>query len=392
MVGERPAPCPSANSAPRTPNDGVEEPIRVLLLIKGLGAGGAERIVSMSTRVGDRRAFHYEVAFLLPWKQALVGELAERGVPLHCLQGGNDLDLRWMLRLRRLIKARKPHIVHVHSPYVAGLSRLVVRSLPRRVRPRLVYTEHLLWDGYRPATRLLNALTYPLNEAVFAVSEGVWTSIPSRLRDRVQVVKHGPDTASVRRQIPLRAGVRRELGIASDEVAIGTVANFRPQKAYGDLLQAAAILLRSSLPLRFVAVGLDTDGPQLRAMRAALRLGDRFLLLGHRSDAVRIMAGCDLFVLASLMEGLSIALLEALGLGLPVVATAVPGPIELVTEGSEGLLVPASRPDLLAAAIEALARDPARRAEMGRAALRRADEFDIASAVAQIEGVYRQLA
>jgi glycosyltransferase involved in cell wall biosynthesis len=98
------------------------------------------------------------------------------------------------------------------------------------------------------------------------------------------------------------------------------------------------------------------------------------------------------FVLSSAFEGLSMAMLEAMTLGLPVVATDVGGIPECVTDGVEGLLVPPDRPDLLAGALGALIGDPERRATMGRSARRRAEGFDIARATEDIEALYQRLA
>jgi glycosyltransferase involved in cell wall biosynthesis len=121
-------------------------------------------------------------------------------------------------------------------------------------------------------------------------------------------------------------------------------------------------------------------------------LEDRFHLLGYREDSARILAGCDLFVLASLYEGLPLAMMEALALGLPVVATAVGGIPEGVSDGVEGLLVPPGRPDLLAEALAALVRDQPLRERMSQAAWQRADYFDIGRAVRGTEAIYRRLA
>jgi glycosyltransferase involved in cell wall biosynthesis len=102
-----------------------------------------------------------------------------------------------------------------------------------------------------------------------------------------------------------------------------------------------------------------------------------------------VMAAFDLFVLASHYEGLPLALMEALVLGVPVVATRVGGIPEGVTDGVEGLLVPPSRPDLLAHAIETLARDPELRARMSTAAADRGRAFDIRGSARTMEGIYR---
>lgn len=362
--------------------------LRVLMLLKTLGAGGAERLVSLSARLGDRTAFDYEVAYLLPWKRDLVAELEDADVPVHCLRGGREWDLRWASRLRGLLRERQIDVLHVHSPYVAGIARLVVRSMPRDSRPAMIYTEHLPWFGHKRLTRLLNACTYPLDDAQVAVSDAVRDSIPPALRKRLSVVLYGIPLDTVTSTPPSRAEVREELGVRDDEILLVTVAHYRPQKGYPDLLQAARLVLDAGVPARFIAIG---DGPlegEILSQHTALGLGDRFQLLGRRHDVLRILSGCDLFVLPSLYEGLPVAVMEALAMGLPIVATTVPSIEQAVTDGREGVLVPPASPGELATAIIGLAADPERRARMSEAGRERGREFDIARTLRTIEALY----
>jgi glycosyltransferase involved in cell wall biosynthesis len=225
-----------------------------------------------------------------------------------------------------------------------------------------------------------------------AVSHAVRDSIPDSLRDDVEVIVHGIALDRVRSESVNRERSRRELGIGDDEILIGTVANFRAQKGYPNLLATAHILQIRGLPVRFVAVGQGPLEQQIRGIHATLGLGDRFMLLGAHDNPARILAGCDLFVLASLYEGLPLAMMEAFALGLPVVVTNVPGIKEGLTDGSEGLLVPVSRPDHLAWAIEELITDPERMKRMSKAALLRSRDYDISRAVTRTEAIYQELA
>ncbi len=88
-----------------------------------------------------------------------------------------DHDPRWDVRLSRLLRRERYDVVHVHSPAVAAVVRVLVRSLPRRIRPALVYTEHNEWSSHNAVTRAVNALTYPLDDATIAVSEEVRASV-----------------------------------------------------------------------------------------------------------------------------------------------------------------------------------------------------------------------
>ncbi len=369
----------------------VTERLRVLALIKGLGPGGAEKLLVSGARVRDRDAFDFEVAYLLPRKTQFVADLEDLGVRTRCFAVPHAQDPRWLLHLRRLLTSEHYDIVHVHSPYVAGMARLVIRTLPASRRPKVISTEHNVWSSHARATRALNTATFRLGDAWLSVSDEVRASIPDRLRERVEVVVHGIVLADLVSTAEARESVRAELGIDPDEVVIATVANFRAQKAYPDLLAAARLLADRNVPARFVVVGQGPLEAEIRALRASLGLEHSVDLLGFRPDVLRILAACDLFVLASHYEGYPIAIMEALAVGLPIVATAVGGVPDGVREGVEGLLVPPKHPDLLAAAIETLVLDPQRRAAMGAAAAARGREYDIESAVHRTEQIYHDL-
>jgi glycosyltransferase involved in cell wall biosynthesis len=366
--------------------------LRVLHLVKGLGPGGAERLLVSSAHVRDTAGFDVEVAYLLPSKTQFVADLEALGVPTRCLDAPRAEDPRWCARLRALLVDGHFDVLHLHSPVPAGLARLVVRTIRAARRPRVVSTEHNVWSSHARATRALNATTFPLGDAWLAVSDEVRASIPERLRERVEVVVQGLVLDEVSTTPEQRAAVRTELGIGPDEIAIVTVANFRGTKGYPDLLAAARLLVDRELPVRFVIVGQGPMEAEIKARRAELGLEERVDLLGFRSDALRVLSGCDLFALASHYEGYPVAVMEAMAVGLPVVATAVGGVPEGVRDGVEGLLVPSRRPELLADALETLVRDPARRATLAAAAARRGAEYDITTAVRRTETIYRELA
>jgi glycosyltransferase involved in cell wall biosynthesis len=363
--------------------EATARPVRVLWLIKGLDPGGAELLLASLAEVRDRESFEYEAAHLIPWKRAVVGSLQGSGVMVHCLDGPREWHLGWAVRLRRLVLDRGYDVVHIHSPYVAGVARLALRTLPSTTRPRLVYTEHLPWEGYGTPTRLLNRLTFGLDDRQVAVSRTVQRSVPYRRQQRMKVLFHGVRIDHVRRDLPARDEVRAELGVKAGEVLIGTVAHYRRQKAY-------PVLLRAALPVRFVAVGHGPQEAEIRALHRQLGLGDRFLLTGFRRDATRILAACDIFVLASDNEGLPVALMEALALGIPVVATAVGGVPECVEDGVEGVLVRPGRPRRLAAALARLAADGQTRARMSLAAAQLGRGFSIERTARRLEAIYRE--
>jgi len=363
----------------------------VLWLIKGLGPGGAERLLVTAAASHDRSQFDLHVAYLLPWKNQLVTELETLGVPCTCLEVHDERDLRWTGRLRRLLHDRPFDILHIHSPYAAGFARLVARSMPKAERPRLLTTEHNPWSTYRRPTWLANALTAPLDDAVFAVSGEAYASLPRWRRRRTETLAHGVPVDDIRALLDQRSSVRRELDVPRQTVLIGTIANYHRKKDWPTLLRAARIVSDSGEPVHFCAVGQGPLEDSVEELHRELRLDKIVTLTGHRPDAVRLMAGCDAFVLASRWEGLPVALMEACALGLPIVASAVGGVPEHFTDGADALLVPPGRADLLASAILDVARDGPLRRRLAAASRAHSRDFEARRAVARIEAVYRHV-
>lgn len=166
----------------------------------------------------------------------------------------------------------------------------------------------------------------------------------------------------------LRASVRQQLGYGPAQVVIGCVASFSPIKCHVDLIAAFAKLVVIQPEARLLLVG---DGPLragLEAQVAELGLGPVVQMLGARSDMERLLPAMDVFALTSSSEGLSNAIIEAQACGLPVVATAVGGNVDLVEPGQNGWLVAARKVEALASALARAAGDAAWRTEAGRRA------------------------
>jgi glycosyltransferase involved in cell wall biosynthesis len=360
--------------------------VRVLHLIKGLGPGGAERLlVSLTGARSD--GVTVDVAYLLPHKDHLVAELAAAGGTAHLLAGARGLaDPRWPARLVGLLRQVRPDVVHVHSPAVASIARPLVRA--RRRRPALVSTEHNQWGSFGPVTRLANAVTLPLDDVRLAVSDQVRDSAWPRWQDRTEVLIHGIPVEALAARRSERDEARAALGVAPGEVLVAHVANLREKKDHATLLAAARAALDEEPRLRFASIGQGPLEAEIRARHAELGLGDRFELMGYHPDPARVLAAADVFTLTSRHEGLPISLLEALALGLPSVVSAVGGIPSVVRPGVEGVLVEPGDVAGFAEQYVALARDRARREALGAAAAERAGDFDIARAQAWLEDRY----
>jgi glycosyltransferase involved in cell wall biosynthesis len=360
---------------------------RILLLIKGLGRGGAEQLLVNAAPYLDRDRFDYRVAYLLPWKNALAEELGRHGLPVDCLGTGPN----WVRRLRDVVATEKIDLIHAHLPYPAIGARVALVGAGCAV----VYTEHNVWQAYKATTRLANMLTFSRNDHVFTVSDQVRASIrlprpfrPSK-EGTIETLYHGPDPAGITGWRP--DGVRAELGVDDNAPLVGTVSNLRPEKGHRFLVAATAIVQRTIPDVRLVLVG---HGPELSAIRhqiERLHLHETVVVTGFRDDAQRLISAFDVFALPSVHEGLSIALVEALALGKPVVACRAGGVPEVVRHGEHGFLVDPGDVQGLARGITMLLKDADLRARLGEAGVRRAATFDIRKAVRRMEEVYEEL-
>lgn len=364
---------------------------RVLWLTKGLGPGGAERLLLSFAQMADHDRFDIHAAYLLPWKNHLVGELRQAGVTVHCLESPRAADPRWTRRLLMLIRNHEIDVVHNHSPLVAAQARLAIRALPVERRPVLIGTEHNIWSSHNPATRLLNRATAGLEAHRLAVSDEVRGSMAPGPAAGTEVLLHGVDVESIARRADERADARDRLGVGPDDFVVVTVANLRANKDYPTMLRAARKLVGDGHDVAFLSVGQGPLEAELAAERDRLDLGDQFRFLGYQQDPIGVLAAADVFCLSSRFEGLPIALLEALALGLPVVSTDVGGIGQAVTDGVEASLVPAGEPARLADAIIAL-RDEAVRRRMASAARERSHAFGMQHAVARQQQIYEQFA
>lgn len=358
---------------------------RVLILIKGLGIGGAEKLISEGARFWARDEFEYSVAYVLPWKDQLVGDLEELGIDVDMIGSSRGLTPATLSRLRALVRRKGIDLVHAHLPTMGIVARLA-SPVP------VVYTEHNMADSYRPLTRFANRLTYGRNRAVMAVSGAVAGSVSTWPGQPVTVIPNG---VAVQVQPEVASAAREELGIASDAPLVAHVGNIRPGKGHDMLIDAAVVLLRSQPDVTIVSIGGEKypgDLERVRARAAEAGLEGSLRFLGRRSDALAFVAAADVFVNPSSVEGLPVAILEAMALSRPVVATAAGGVPGIVKDGETGILVEPGDPDALADGLRRLLSDRGLADRLAGAARDMVEkEYGLEPMVRATEDVYRQV-
>jgi glycosyltransferase involved in cell wall biosynthesis len=356
---------------------------RILVLIKGLGRGGAERLISEGARFWNTEEFDYRVAYLLPWKNQLVGDLEGLGIPVDSFGGRRGVGPSTILRTRRAIS--RVDLVHAHLPSTGILARLVSR-VP------IVYTEHNMVDSYRRSTRKLNEWTYRRNRATIAVSAAVAASAARFKGPPITVIPNGVACKVSDAEI---AAARTELGLKSDDPLVAHVGNIRPHKGHSTLINAVAELKALRPDVMVASIGGekhagDLDRVRTEAEEAGVAANLRFL--GSRENATSFLAAADVVVNPSDFEGLPVVLLEALSLRTPVVATDVGGVSTIIKDGETGLLVDPGKPGDLAREIARLLGDFAfakNLATKGRQLVER--DFSLEAMVRRTEDVYRSV-
>jgi glycosyltransferase involved in cell wall biosynthesis len=313
------------------------------------------------------------------------GSLTARVIPSQCkiIEFGEKLggDYRLYFKLARAFRANKIHIAHTHG-WGTLLEGIVAAKLARV--PAIVHGEHGTIKDDTRAHIYLQRLIWRAADEILSVSDALRRKLAQTINfpeNRIRVIANGVDVRrfTVARD---RSAWKLRLNLPPDALTFGTVGRFVPVKCYPVLLEASRWIFERTPNSYLVLVG---DGPlrnELARLARDYRIRDRVRFLGWRSDVPKILNALDTYVLASESEGMSNTILEAMACGLPVVATAVGGNVELV-DRARGLLVPPHNPKLLADAISLLLGAPARRETMGKLARQRVEEHFSLEAMAQ---------
>lgn len=363
-------------------------------IIHHLGTGGMENgLVNLISHMPPERYRHLIICLkgFDAFRQRLPAD-----VEVIALNKREGNDINMLVRLYRLLRERRPDIVHTRN--LATLECQLVATLAG-ARAR-VHGEHgrdiYDLDGSNRKYRLLRRLMRPFIKRYIAVS----ADLAGWLRDaiginpaRLSQIYNGVDSA---RFAPPAAPSRAILpaGFATvDDIVIGSVGRFAPVKGYIHLAEAFVDLVRRhpSAALKLVLIGDGSERAACEAVVARAGLSDRVWFAGDRSDVPVLMRAFDLFVLPSLGEGISNTILEAMATGLPIVATNVGGNPELVSKDN-GILVPAADSGALANALAQYAGDAALRRAHGSASRTIVEtRFSMQAMVQGYLGVYDHL-
>ena len=285
--------------------------------------------------------------------------------------------------LAAFVRSHGIEIVHAHAARDYHLAAMALRLAPRA---RFVLTRHVLFPLRRINRPLLRSAG-----RVIAVSQAVAESLRRNGvidSSKITVVHNGIDIDRFNGAV-----------VRSDEspIGIGTVGHLAPIKGHDIFLRAAALLSARRPEVRFIVIGEDKS-PQmdhrrsLESLIAELGLGKIVTMPGWRDDMPAVLSSLTLFVSTARSEPFGLAIVEAMAAGLPVIATASEGAMEIIEDGFSGKLIPVDDPEALAAVINALLDNPLERSRLGHnARLAARQRYSLARMASDTEQVYREV-
>jgi glycosyltransferase involved in cell wall biosynthesis/protein-tyrosine-phosphatase len=361
-----------------------------------LWAGAEVQVATTVSYLVARPDMHVSAVLLNEGR--LADELRRLGVHVAVVDESRNSSLRILAFLVRFLRDHDFDLVHTHrnKDTVLGTLAAKLAGVPHVVRTVHGLREPLKawqWAKYCAYDALDKAALWCFADRIIAVSWNM-AEILGRSGYKPAAITPIHNGLDLRRVKPARSrdAVRRELGVDPGALLIGTVGRLSPVKGHADLLRAARLILEREPAARFLIVGGGPLHDELVALAAELGIERECIFAGPRADVYDLMAALDIFVLPSLDEGIPMAVLEAMALGRPVVATRVGGLPEIIREGETGLLVTPRRERELAEACLELASHPDRARAFGARARRVVEEeFSHETNGQALVGMYRDV-
>jgi glycosyltransferase involved in cell wall biosynthesis len=364
-------------------------PRSLLLLLEGLRAAGVE--VELATGRTPPPALD-----MLPEAERL-------GIPVHVIRHLRRDPHPWqdavaLFELIRLIRRRRPLLVHAHTSKAGFLGRLAARltGVPSVYSPRGTILEGYFTGLRRGLFLRLDRLAARWSSFIVGLTpeeSASYLAAGIGRPDQHVDIPIGVDCALFAPTEPAeRARRRSEIGLREEELLLLTVGRLVPVKDQATLIRGLALLPDNFPPWQCWIVGAGPEEERLRHLISERGLTGKVRLAGHSDEVPRLLGLGDLFLLTSVNEGFGRVLLEAMAAGLPVVATSVGGIPSVLDGGRAGRLVSPRDPDALAGALASLLQDPEERARLARLGRERVrTNYSLEAGVWQHQQLYQRV-
>ncbi|MBT3194337.1 MAG: glycosyltransferase [Verrucomicrobia bacterium] len=364
--------------------------MKVLHLTWGMDSGGKERFLDQVVRGLDPKRFDNQICCMRE-RGLFYAPLESAGYAMHCIGKRHALDISAALRLRRVIAAFAPDVIHAHdftSQFLAALATIHGSRAP------VVATLHGGHVRLSPLKTGLYLRMLRRSDRVVCVAESQVPILERQLGKAGSIVHipYGVDTAPFA-ATEAGVGVRSKLGIATESPVVVMVARFEHPKDQDGLVAAAQQITGRFPRCQFIFVGEGARHSIIKSSVSALSIADAFHFVTGTTEVREILSAADVCVLPSFHEGLPICILEYMAAAKPIVAADVGGVREMLRDGKEGYLIGAGDTNALADRIASLLENPAMAREMGQCARTRVETvYSLAGMLDGYARLYRSVA
>ena len=365
--------------------------IKILETIRQGNIGGGESHVLDLVAGLNKDLFEPVVLSFTPGP--MIDRLNEQGIKTYVIETETPFNFRVWGKVKKILKEENISLLHAHGTRANSNTFYSAKQLDIPI----IYTVHG-WSFHADQKPLIKKIRTTSEKFLVRKSNMTICVSDSNLKEGQQyfsmpnatVIKNGINQKRFNPNNEFK-NVRAELGIASNTVVVGFIARITAQKDPLTLIQAIA-KVPENLDVKFLIVGDgDLKEPMLQLAKT-LEVADRIIFQNFRQDVPDVLHAMDIYCLPSLWEGLSIALLEAMAMKKAIIATAVDGTKEVITDGENGLFVPVQHPDALALAITKLVQDKSLRDQLAAQAQHTiAVAFNTEDMVKKVERIYTDI-
>ncbi len=342
--------------------------IKVIHVISDTNIGGAGTVLLTTLRNIDRSRF--DVKVVLPYGSKLIPRIDALGFSYICTDGGADksFDIRAISEFTKIFKEEKPDIVHTHAAFSARIAAFIAGVKVR------IHTRHSTFAPKPMLTRfplrnVCGFINNTLSTQMIAVSESTKENLTAMGANpkKIEVVINGAEPlrdVSIQEAEDLKA----TLGINDGDFVVGMSARLEEVKGHIYLIEAAKILHdRGCENLKVLIIGTGATEEMLKAKATELGISDKVIFAGFVGDVAPYVQVMDVIINCSFgTEATSMALIEAMSLAKPAIATDYGGNSFIIENGKNGYIVPQKRSTNLAEAIQKLMENPEKLVEMSK--------------------------
>jgi len=343
--------------------------INVVHIVEDLKTGGLERVIAACTTDVDKEKFHARVWCLVQGGD-IFDELKANGVDVEVLHMKSHRDVSFLMKLIGKLKKERIHIVHTHGYPGNTLGRMAAFLAGVRV---IIAHMHSTYFDYNRKQLFIERLFSYFTTKIICCSKAVAKFVEQKEKihpKKIEIIYNGVDTDTF-------GVIFSEKKEEKKRITVGCVASLVEHKGHAYIIEAAKQLVDESRGrIRFIFAGDGVLRNDLQKQAKTLGIGEYVSFLGNVSNVAALMATFDIGILASSQrEGLGIALLEAMSIGMPVIGTNIGGIPEIIRNKRNGLLVAPKDPLAIAQAIKSLVEDWGKALEMGRNARNTVEKY-----------------